>query len=101
MNAAPVTIHLPPDLLRAVDAQQSDRDAFIEQALRHELARRAREQLRVSLESPHPESREMAEAGLADWAQSLPEDDAAAMCDLSAGTPVRWNEDRGWSEEAK
>jgi hypothetical protein len=99
MSAAAVTIHLPADLLRAVDEQQTDRDAFVEQAVRHELARRAREQLRASLESPHPESREMAELGLAEWAKSLPEDDAASMCDLSAGTPIRWSEDDGWVEE--
>jgi len=99
MTAAAVTIHLPPELLRAVDAQPIDRDAFVEQALRRELARRARDPLRASLAEPHPESMEMAEVGLADFAQSLPEDDAAAMCDLSAGTPVRWNEGQGWTAE--
>ena len=98
MSGAAVTIHLPLDLLSAVDEQQADRDAFVEQAVRHELARRAREGLRASLEGPHPESREMAEVGLAEWAQSLPEHDAAARCDLSAGTPVRWSEDSGWVE---
>ena len=99
MSGVAVTIHLPPELLQAVDAQQFGRDAFVQEALRRELARAAREQLRASLETPHAESREMAELGLADWAQSLPEDDAAAMCDLSAGTAVRWTDDRGWSEE--
>jgi hypothetical protein len=98
MSAASVTIHLPLDLLSAVDEQQADRDAFVEQAVRHELARRAREGLRASLEQPHPESRDLAEVGLAAWARSLPEDDAAAMCDLSAGTPVRWSEESGWVE---
>jgi hypothetical protein len=99
MNAAAVTFHLPPDLLRAVDGQPTDRDAFVEQALRHELTRRAREQLRASIENPHPESREMAEVGLEDWAQTLPKDAAATMCDLSTGTPVRWADNHGWVEE--
>jgi hypothetical protein len=96
MSAATVTIHLPPELLRAVDSQPIDRDAFVEQALRHELERQAREQLRASLETPHPESLDTAELGLADFAQGLPADDAAALCDLSSGTPVHWSEGRGW-----
>lgn len=99
MIPAAVTIHLPPDLLHAVDAQPIDRDAFVEQALRQELARRAREQLLASLETPHAESLEMADLGLADLAQSLPEDDVAEMCDLSAGTPVQWSDGRGWIED--
>ena len=70
MSAAAVTIHMPADLLSAVDEQQTSRDAFIEQAVRHEVARHEHESLRASLEAPHPESREMAEVGLAEWAQS-------------------------------
>ncbi len=101
MSAAAVTIHLPSDLLRAVDAQPFDRDAFVEQAVRRELARRARAELQASLGAPHAESLEMADLGLADFAQSLPEDDAAAMCDLSVGTPVRWSEGEGWIEEPR
>jgi hypothetical protein len=54
--------------------------------------------LRASLGEPHPESQETAELGLSDFAQSLPTDDAAAMCDLSAGTPVQWSEGQGWTK---
>jgi len=91
-----VSIHMPAELLRAIEARAKDRDAFIQDALRRELARRIREDLRTSLENPHPESLEMETIGLDAFAQSLPLDDADALCDPSVGTPIRWVEGRGW-----
>jgi hypothetical protein len=59
--------------------------------------RRRREGLRRSLEHPHAEAAELADAGLDGWAASLPEDEGLA--DIAAGKPVRWVEGEGWIEE--
>lgn len=63
-----------------------------------ELRRRDRESLERSLGNPHPETLELADAGLADWCASLPAEDEE-LVDRSAGTPVRWIEGQGWTEE--
>jgi hypothetical protein len=55
-------------------------------------------QLERSLRSPHPETAELSEAGFQDWASSLPEEDAAGLVDLLAGTEVRWVSGEGWTE---
>ena len=57
------------------------------------------EELRRSLENPHPESAELAEQGFAEWARSLPEEDAEALVDRGAGKPLRWKAGEGWVEE--
>ena len=59
------------------------------------LDRRRQKQLRQSLRQPHPESREMAEAGFPAWVEGLP-DDASALIAPDAGEGVRWTADRGW-----
>ena len=41
----------------------------------------ARDELRRSLDNPHPESAELAEQGLEEWTRGLPEEDAAALVD--------------------
>jgi hypothetical protein len=64
----------------------------------HELARRRREGLLQSLESPHPEAAELAEAGLSEWGANLPEGDD--LVDVNAGKPVRWVEGQGWVEDS-
>jgi hypothetical protein len=91
-----VTITLPSDLLERIDRFERNRSRFITAAVEHELERRRREGLRRSLDNPHPETAEIAEAGLADWAASLPEDEG--LVDLAAGIPVRWVEGKGWLE---
>jgi hypothetical protein len=58
-------------------------------ALRHELNRRRRAELRRSLQSPHPESAELAEQGFAEWARGLPEEDSEALVDSRAGKAVQ------------
>jgi hypothetical protein len=42
----------------------------------------------------HPKAAELADAGLADWAAALPDDEG--LVDMAAGKPVRWVEGEGW-----
>ena len=68
------------------------------EAIRNELDRRRREELRRSLQNPHAESDELVEQGLEEWAQGLPTEDAEALLDPKAGRPVRWVLGEGWVE---
>ena len=63
----------------------------------HELDRRRRDALLQSLSSPHPETTELADMGLADWTSDLPKDEG--LVDPRGGTAVRWIKDRGWVKE--
>ena len=93
-----VTVTLPSDLVRDIDRRERNRSKFIAQAVRNELDRRRREELRRSLHNPHPESAELAGQGLGEWTRGLPEEDAEALVDSSAGQPVRWVSGEGWVE---
>jgi hypothetical protein len=94
-----VTVTLPADLVASIDRLERNRSRFIAQAVEHELARRRREGLVRSLQSPHPEAAELADTGLADWAAGLPADDEGLL-DPATGNPVRWVADQGWVEES-
>lgn len=96
-----VTITLPPDVVREIDRVERNRSKFIQVAVHHELERRRREDLRRSLDNPHAESLEMAEAGLAEWVAQLPREDASGLVDSKSGTPVRWSQRKGWVEVKK
>ena len=87
-------------LLAAIrfDRLERNRSRFIAEAVEHELVRRRRDGLLLSLKSPHPEAVDLAEMGLADWAANLPVEEES-LVDVSAGKPVRWIEGRGWIEE--
>ena len=93
-----VTVTLPMDLVRDIDRREKNRSKFVADAVRHELDRRRRDDLRRSLQNPHPESAELADEGLEAWARSLPEEDTVALVDSSAGKPVRWVSGEGWVE---
>src|ERR1700683_4475959 len=93
-----VTVTLPNDLVRDIDRREKNRSKFVAEAVRHELDRLRRDELRQSLQNPHPESADLAEQGLAEWTHGLPEEDAEALVDNSAGTPVRWVPGVGWVE---
>ena len=97
-TTARVTVTLPVELVESIDRLERNRSRFIAEAVEHELLRRRREGLLLSLESPHPETTELADLGLADWGVSLPGDDEG-LVDVTAGQPVRWVEGRGWVEE--
>jgi len=94
-----VTVTLPVELVQSIDRLERNRSRFIAEAVQHELDRRRREGLRRSLERPHPEAAELADAGLADWAAALPDDEG--LVDMAAGKPVRWVEGEGWVEEPR
>lgn len=96
-----VTITLPADLVRDIDRLERNRSRFLQNAARQELERRRRELLRDSLRSPHPETADLAEAGLEEWGFSLPDEDAASLVDLQAGTEVRWLPGEGWKRVSR
>jgi hypothetical protein len=87
--------------VRDIDRREKNRSKFIAEAVRNELDRRRRDELRRSLENPHPESSELAEQGLDEWTRGLPEEDAAALVDGKAGRPIRWVSGAGWVEGAE
>lgn len=93
-----VTVTLPSELIRDIARREKNRSKFVAEAVRNELDRRRREELRRSLHSPHPESAELAEQGLEEWTRGLPEEDAEALLDSDAGKPVRWVSGEGWVE---
>ena len=93
-----VTVTLPDDLVKDIDRREKNRSKFVADAVRHELDRRRRQELRRSLHNPHPESVAFADEGLEAWTRSLPEDDTEALVDSSAGKPVRWVSGEGWVE---
>ncbi len=98
MPAQRVTVTLTPELIRDIDRHEQNRSRFIQDAVRHEVERRRREDLRRSLRKPHPETQEMADLGLEEWAASLPSDQASDLVDLDAGKTVQWTPGIGWRE---
>ena len=93
-----VTVTLPREVVQEVDRREQNRSRFVLDAIRHELARRRREDLRRSIEHPHQDSADFTDAGFDAWARSLPEDDAGHLVDLAAGRPLRWVPGEGWAE---
>jgi Arc/MetJ-type ribon-helix-helix transcriptional regulator len=93
-----VTVTLPNDLVKNIDRWEKNRSRFVAEAVRNELDRRRRAQLRRSLDNPHPESLKFSDSGFDEWAKSLPEEDAESLVDARAGTPVVWIPGKGWRE---
>ena len=86
VHCVPVT--LPDDLVKDIDRAEKNR-RFIADAVRNELDRRRRDELRRSLDNPHAEAAHLAEQGLEEWTRGSPEEDAAALVDGNAGKPIR------------
>ena len=97
-NIERVTVTLPGDLVGDIDRREKNRSKFIAEAVGRELDHRRRVELRRSLQNPHPESVELAERGLEEWARALPDEDSHALLDSSAGKPVEWVPGEGWVE---
>ncbi|HEY4364839.1 MAG TPA: ribbon-helix-helix domain-containing protein [Bryobacteraceae bacterium] len=93
-----VTVTLSHDLVKDIDRREKNRSKFVAEAVRHELEFRRRAELRRSLENPHSETAELAEAGLEAWARTLPEEDTEALLNGGAGKPVQWIPGEGWVE---
>ena len=85
-----IAINLPGDVVCEIDRVEKDHGRFVLDAVRHKLDRRRGEELRRSIENPHCETVETAEAGFDEWARTLPQEDAA---DLRA--PLRASESDG------
>ncbi len=96
-----VTITLPGTVLQEIDRLEKNRSRFVLEAVQRELQRRRRADLRTSLENPHPESAQLADAGLEEWGARLPADEASDLVDLRAGKAVRWIPGQGWVETDK
>lgn len=94
-----VTVALPGDLLRDIDRREKDRSKFVAEAVRRELDRRRRAELRRSLRTPHPESIQLGEQGLQEWSRDLPHEDVEALLDSRLGRAVHWVPGEGWVED--
>lgn len=94
-----VTITLSETVVREIDRQGRNRTLFVQEAVQRELDRRRHDTLRTSIESPHAEGTDLAEAGFDDWVSSLPPEDTADLVDSSAGQPVRWVRGGGWAAD--
>ena len=96
-----VTVTLPAEVVRDIDRLEKNRSKFVLEAVRHELKRRRSEELRRSLDRPHPDSEQLVEEGFDEWAGTLSGKDSADLVDFRAGTPVRWVQGKGWVESRK
>lgn len=92
-----VTITLPEEIIRDIERQESNRSKFILQAVQHELEHRRLEELLRSLHNPHPDSEQLAQAGVPEWMDELPEGDEDII-DVKTGTSVRWIPGKGWTK---
>jgi hypothetical protein len=89
---------MPRKIVAQIDRISKNRSRFIVDAVRRELARQQREELRLSLQNPHEESSQVAELGLEDWGASLPDEpDSLGLLAPETGRDVRWRAGRGWS----
>jgi hypothetical protein len=93
-----VTVTLSHELVKDIDRREKNRSKFVAEAVRNELERRRRTELRRSLENPHGESMELAEPGFDEWSRGLPEEDASGLVDAAAGRAIRWTPGEGWTE---
>lgn len=97
MPAERVTVTLPEDVVEEIDRRERNRSRFVLAAVLRELERLRQEELARSLEHPHAESEEVAEAGLSEWRSQMSEGDEDLL-DASAGRGVRWEPGKGWVE---
>ena len=96
--AARVTVTLSTELVEGIDRVEQNRSRFIAEAVERELARRRHETLLNSVRSPHPETADLADAGLGHWTADLPDDEG--LVDVAGGTAVRWVDGHGWMKES-
>lgn len=96
-----VTVTLPDELVRRIDSQEKNRSKFVAEAVRHELDRRRRQELRRSLQHPHPEAADLGDQGLQEWLRALPDENVESLLDRRAGKAVRWIPGKGWIEDRK
>ncbi len=88
----------PPEMVQDIDRMERNRCKLIQEAVQHELQRRRHASLVRSLQNPHPETQELTDLGLEDWATRIPEIPADEILDLRLGVDVSWVPDQGWHE---
>jgi len=96
MPASRITITLREDLVARIDRLERNRSRFIADAVERELHRRLRDELRRSLDAPHPESLDVAEEGLPAYGDALPSE-PTDLVDPAEGVRVTWRDGAGWS----
>ncbi len=92
-----VTVTLPEELVSEIDRWEANRSRFVLVAAERELEARRQEALELSLNNPHGESSQVAEAGIEDWDSGWTVEDDL-LVDGSVGRSVRWVPDQGWVE---
>jgi hypothetical protein len=92
-----VTVTLSVELVRGIDRLERNRSRFIAEAVQHELTRRRHDALLSSVHDPHPETADLAGAGLGEWTADLPDDDG--LVDVTGGTAVHWVAGQGWVKD--
>jgi len=92
-----VTVTMPRDIVEDIDRMARNRSKFILDAVRRELERRRREELRLSLQHPHEESDRIAALGIDDWATSIAAGETDELLDPREGRRVRWHPGSGWT----
>lgn len=97
MPKARITVTLPEEVVSNIDRHERNRSRFILEAVEKELEHRRREELLASISKPHPQSDEIAEAGISEWGDWGGEGDEDLL-DTEAGKSVRWSPEVGWSE---
>ena len=98
MPKARVTVTLPDVVVKEIDRHERNRSRFVLEAVEKELEHRRHQELLASLSSPHPQSGEIAERGLDEWADWGTDGDEELL-DPKDGRSVRWSPDHGWTED--
>ena len=96
-----VTVTLPPTLVEEIDRRERNRSRFVLEAVRREIQRRRREDLRRSLAHPHAEATELADAGLVEWGAQSRGSESSDLLDAAAGKSVRWVRGKGWVDASR
>lgn len=92
-----VTVTLPDEVVEEIDRHEPNRSRFVLEATLDALERRQQEELRRSLDNPHPKSEEIARVAESEWF-ALAGDEDCDLLDPGAGTRVRWVPGSGWVE---
>jgi hypothetical protein len=92
-----VTVTLPDEIVEEIDRRETNRSKFVLEAARRELEARRRQELERSLRQAHPESLQVAEAGIGEWGRGWCSEDED-LVDPMAGRAVRWRPELGWDE---
>lgn len=101
MPAARVTVTLPPEIVEEIDRREKNRSRFVLDAVRREVQRRRREELRRSLATPHPESSTLADAGFEDWGARARRGESDELLEPGGGRAIRWVSGKGWVDRKR